>query len=154
METSEQPCRQYLLRLLARREYSALELQRKAIAKGHASEAIAENLNALQAEGWQSDTRTAEAIIASGRGRYGRAGLWRRCAAKGIANEVFEAAWEATAPDRDFDAELEQVKAKAMRKYKLRDFRDLDPALKRKLIGFLQYRGFNPFEVLARWQEQ
>ncbi|MGC3872776.1 regulatory protein RecX [Halomonas sp. GXIMD04776] len=53
------------IRLLARREYSRVELERRLAAKGHASDDIAESLDALASEGLQSDARFAEIFLRS-----------------------------------------------------------------------------------------
>ncbi|ERN40484.1 hypothetical protein KR51_00030300 [Rubidibacter lacunae KORDI 51-2] len=149
-----QDCQSYFLRLLARRDYSARELERKASSKGYAPADIADAIAEVRGRDFQSDLRTAEGIIEAARGRYGPTAVRRKCLEKGIAAEVFEHAWDDVASDRDFEAELEQVKAKAMRQYRLDGFDNLDPATTRKLANFLQYRGFNAFAVLAQWQNK
>lgn len=53
------------IRLLARREYSRAELQRRLAAKGHTAESVDEALDALAAEGLQSDTRFVEIFLRS-----------------------------------------------------------------------------------------
>lgn len=53
------------VRLLARREHSALELQYKLRQRGHEAEEINSELAALQERGWQSDERFAESRVAS-----------------------------------------------------------------------------------------
>ncbi|CAM3390351.1 regulatory protein RecX [Halomonas lysinitropha] len=53
------------IRLLARREYSRLELAERLAAKGHASESIAECLDELADQGLQSDDRFAESFLRS-----------------------------------------------------------------------------------------
>lgn len=52
--------RQYCLSLLARRDYSAYELNQKLAAKGATSEQIAAILTMCHDKGWQSDVRFAE----------------------------------------------------------------------------------------------
>lgn len=53
------------LQILARREHSKLELQRKLTAKAYPSELIETVLEGLAEEGWQSDERYAEAYSRS-----------------------------------------------------------------------------------------
>ena len=53
------------IRLLARREYSRAELERRLSAKGHAAEEIGQVLDALADEGLQSDERFAEVFVRS-----------------------------------------------------------------------------------------
>ncbi|WP_302139552.1 regulatory protein RecX [Halomonas alkalicola] len=53
------------IRLLARREYSRAELATRLAAKGHEPAAIGECLDALEAQGLQSDARFAETFLRS-----------------------------------------------------------------------------------------
>ncbi|SHE62224.1 regulatory protein [Modicisalibacter ilicicola DSM 19980] len=53
------------IRLLARREYSRAELERRLAAKGHAAESVAEALDDLTEQGLQSDARFAEIFLRS-----------------------------------------------------------------------------------------
>ncbi|WP_163558051.1 regulatory protein RecX [Halomonas sp. NO4] len=55
--------REDAIRLLARREYARAELAARLAAKGHTPEAVAECLDALAAEGLQSDARFAESFL-------------------------------------------------------------------------------------------
>jgi len=146
-------CHAYLLRLLARREYSARELERKARQRGFDASDIAAALAHLQQQGEQSDAEVAEAIIRHGQGRYGKPALRQKCRAKGIDAETFERAWAELA-DAMAAEPLLGLKAQVQRKYGIRDFRYLDRKTKAKLARFLQYRGFNPGTVLAQWQAQ
>lgn len=53
------------IRLLARREYARAELERRLTVKGHARDEIELCLDALAAEGLQSDARFAEVFVRS-----------------------------------------------------------------------------------------
>lgn len=53
------------IRLLARREYSRVELERRLAAKGHAADSVDEALTGLAGEGLQSDARFAEVFVRS-----------------------------------------------------------------------------------------
>ena len=53
------------MRLLARREHSALELQHKLRQRGHEAQEVSAELAELQARGWQSDARFAESRVAA-----------------------------------------------------------------------------------------
>ncbi|MHB0776689.1 regulatory protein RecX [Halomonas sp. WWR20] len=61
----ESPPRDDAIRLLARREYSRAELERRLAAKGHDAETLSEALDALADEGLQSDARFAEVFVRS-----------------------------------------------------------------------------------------
>jgi regulatory protein len=146
-------CQTYFLTLLARREYSAYELRKKGENKGFDYNEITDTLEYFQQQGYQSDASVAENMILYGKGEYGKPVLKRNCLAKGIAEEVFEQTWLESAEEMESHP-LSELKSKAMRKYKLDDFHNLDHKTKAKLLNFLKYRGFNPFAVLRQWQEE
>ncbi|MBZ8180994.1 regulatory protein RecX [Oscillatoria salina] len=143
-------CQDYFLRLLSRREYTAWELRRKAQDKGYESQEITEAIDYLQSKDYQSDKRFIEDLISSSQGKYGKPVIMNKCLQKGISRDLFAEVWSETAEDLP-DNQLEDLKAKAMRKYKITDFNDLDPKTKNKLCNFLSYRGFNPFELIQQW---
>jgi regulatory protein len=146
-------CIDYFYKLLARREYSTYELTQKAQAKGFDANDITESIEKLQRLNYQSDTRFVESMITSYRGKYGKIVIKRKCRDKGIDSELFEQIWQSQTEDEK-GGELEGLKAKVMRKYKITDFHDIDPKTKRKVWNYLQYRGFNPSEVLVQWQRE
>ena len=47
---------------------------------------------------------------------------------------------------------LAGLKAKVMRKYKIDAWDKVDPKTKGKVLNYLQYRGFNGFEIWRQWQ--
>lgn len=145
-------CRDYFLRILSRRDYSASELNKKGREKGYEQGEIGEALDNVQELGYQSDSRVVSSIINASRGQYGKSALKRKCLEKGIAADVFEQVW---LEQKDGETEsLSDLKAKVMRKYKLSSFENLEQKTKAKLINYLQYRGFNPFEILDRWRNE
>lgn len=143
-------CETYFFRLLARREYSTQELRKKGREKGFSEVEIAETIEHLQAINAQSNTRVAEGMILGYQGKYGKPKIKQKCREKGISDELFEETWESLA-DLLTD-ELSSLKSKVMRKYNLNQVSNLDPKTKRKVCNFLQYRGFNPFQLLQEWE--
>ncbi|MBE9130176.1 MULTISPECIES: regulatory protein RecX [unclassified Coleofasciculus] len=146
-------CIDYFYKLLARREYSAFELTRKAREKGFDSKEIAETIQELQYKDYQSDTRFVESMITSYHGKYGKSFIKRKCWEKGIAADLFEELWELQNEGEE-TGELGSLKAKVIRKYKINDFYVIDPKTKAKLWNYLQYRGFKASEVLEKWQRE
>lgn len=146
-------CRDYFLKLLSRREYSAYELLKRGQEKGFEQEEINTALNYVQLEDYQSDSRLVAAIIASSIGKYGKSVVKRKCLEKGVKADIFERTWLEQTENEPVD-ELGSLKAKVMRKYKLDDFQTIDQKTKAKLWNYLKYRGFNPFEVLEQWQKE
>jgi regulatory protein len=146
-------CSDYFLRLLSRREYSAHELLKKGREKGFDPGEIEDAINELQQKDYQSDIRLVNSLIDSSKGKYGKSMLKRKCFEKGISAELFEQVWsEKTESDSSND--LDDLKNKVMRKYKLDSFQNIDPKTKSKLWSYLQYRGFNPYEILTQWQSE
>ncbi len=146
-------CIDYFYRLLSRREYSAYELTKKAQEKGFETSEITEAIQELQSKDYQSDTRLVESMIASYQGKYGKSLIKRKCREKGISANVFDQIWESQT-EAEETGELDNLKAKVMRKYKIDDFLSIEPKTKAKLWNYLQYRGFNASEVLAQWQRE
>ena len=146
-------CIDYFYQLLSRREYSTYELTKKAQEKGFEIQEITESLQELQSKDYQSDTRLVESMIASYQGKYGKSVIKRKCREKGINGDLFEEVWQSQAEGEE-TGELDDLKAKVMRKYKINDFLSIEPKTKAKLWNYLQYRGFNPSNVLAQWQRE
>ena len=62
---AEQTPLQRALGLLTRREHSRRELSRKLTSRGVEAADVRSAVDRLEAEGWQSDTRFAEALVRS-----------------------------------------------------------------------------------------
>ena len=146
-------CTDYFYQLLSRREYSVRELLKKGQEKGFEESEITDAINHLQNLGYQSDSRVIESMISSYRGKYGKSMLKRKCFEKGIDADVFEQIWSEQAENKETD-ELDELKAKVMRKYKIDDFENIDRKTQSKVFNYLQYRGFNAFEVWQQWQNE
>ena len=144
-------CQTYFFQLLARREYSATELQKKGQDKGFSAAEIAAAIDYLQAINAQSDIRVAEGVILGYQGKYGKPKIKQKCREKGISDDLFAETWDNLSDQLEAE-DLPHLKNKVMRKYNLDQFSNLDAKTKRKVCNFLQYRGFNPFQVLKQWE--
>lgn len=147
-------CQDYFLYLLSRQEYSARDLSNKGQKKGFAIEEINAVIEDLQEKNYQSDTRLVTALIASAQGKYSKSALKTKCYQKGIDLELFERLWEETADMTEVDRSFPELKDKVMRKYRLTNWHEIDPKTKSKVWRYLQYRGFNPGELLQQWQQE
>ena len=149
-------CLDYFYFLLSRKDYSASELRKKGQEKGFGNEEILEAIAQIQDRGYQSDTRLVANSIASAAGKYGKSAIKRKCLQKGITSDLFEQVWEEEiAENQDSEAEkLAELKAKIMRKYKIDTWGKADPKTKGKVLNYLQYRGFNDFEIWRQWQAE
>ncbi len=149
-------CLDYFYYLLGRRDYSVGELSQKGKEKGYELEEIEKAIAHLQELGYQSDRRLVENLISTSQRKYGKSAIKRKCLQRQIPSAIFDQIWDAQqaeAPSEDQNA-LAELKAKVMRKYKVDDFQNLDNKTYKQICGFLQYRGFNPFEVLAQWRTE
>lgn len=148
-------CYEYFLRLLSRREYSAVELQKKAQEKDFLPLEIATALEQVQSYDYQSDRRLVSSLIATAQGKYGKTMIWRKCYQKGIDRDLFEEIWQETVAEEDTNTNnWNELREKVKRRYKVENFHHLDPKTKAKIANFLQYRGFKPWELLALWQRE
>lgn len=145
-------CQTYFNLLLSRRDYSVKELEKKGQEKGFPFEEITEAIAHLQSLGYQSDRRLANTLIESGKGKYGKSAIRRKCLSKGITPEIFEQAWNEQPELPDDLAETQDLQAKVARKYKITNWANLDPQTQGKVYRYLQYRGFNASEVLEYWR--
>jgi regulatory protein len=149
-------CLDYFYFLLSRKDYSASELRKKGQEKGFGNEEILEAIAQIQDRGYQSDTRLVANSIASAAGKYGKSAVKRKCLQKGIASDLFEEVWESELSE-NLDSETEKLaglKAKVMRKYKIDAWDKVDQKTKGKVLNYLQYRGFNAFEIWRQWQTE
>ena len=124
------------LRLLARREHSRVELERKLGPHAGSSAVIAEVLEALVQKKQLSDERYAEERAHSMARKYGAARIRQDLKAKGVDAQLIERISSA--------GDLERARAILTRKYR-------EPAASReeraKRMRFLQSRGFS-FDII------
>lgn len=146
-------CLDYFYNILSRREYSARELLKKGQEKGFNDQEIADALTEIQLKGDQSDSRFVEMMISSYQGKYGKSAIKRKCLEKGIAADVFEQIWGEQTESAE-TGELNTLKNKVVRKYKIDSFKKIETKTKAKLLNYLSYRGFNSFEILKQWQRE
>ncbi|WP_127476329.1 regulatory protein RecX [Sulfurivermis fontis] len=122
--------------LLAQREHSARELERKLCDKGFPSGRVAECIARLQQERLQSDARYAESYVhlRAGKG-YGPLRIRAELAERGVADEFI------APPLEEMDGQWSELAEQARRKRfgnKLpQDFQE-----RARQARFLQYRGF------------
>lgn len=132
----------YALKILTRRDYSEAELRRKLGERGISAEVVEETIGRLKESRYLDDRRFAlrwaESAVRNGKG-YGfriRFELSRR----GIADELVE---EVTAQLSAEYAEADALKALVEKKFPGFDPLYADDRRKRRIIGYLQRRGFS-----------
>lgn len=129
------------LRLLARREHTRVELQRR-LASHAASEAdVAHLLDELTERGWLSERRVAEQVIHSRRDRYGSRRIRQELLTKGVAEDVIS----------DSLSQLKETDLNAARKVWRRKFGEAprNAAERARQVRFMLGRGFALDTVLA-----
>ncbi len=131
----EVPLRVRALRLLARREYSRLELERKLALYTDDAKEIAALLADFEQRGWISERRVVEQVRAVRRRRFGAQRIVQELRGKGIGEEAIAATL----------AELQQGDLAAAREVWRRKFGKLPNGLaeRARQVRFLQSRGFS-----------
>ena len=85
------------LRLLARREYSRLELQTRLSSDSADSEELESLLDDFEGKGWLSEQRFVDAVVRTRRPRFGSVKVLHELKAKGVSEDGIARAREALA---------------------------------------------------------
>ncbi len=124
--------------LLARREHSRRELQRKLVQRGFSEDVIASALAQLRADGYQSDARFVASLMRSRVDKgYGPLRIRAEAQKHGLDDGLVETVL--TEAEIDWPALAVAQARKRARGRSVRDFKD-----RVKLAQFLQRRGFPP----------
>jgi regulatory protein len=141
MADSRPSPRRQALDLLARREHSRLELERKLAARDYEPELIGETLDQLQRENLQSDERFAESFVQARAARgQGPVRIRMELAERGVSGAdacLREAGL-------DWAALARETRIKRFGKAVPGDFKE-----KARQMRFLQYRGFSHDQITA-----
>src|SRR3972149_9440236 len=121
--------------MLARREYSRLELGRKLAAVAENPEEIAGLLDDFERRGWLSESRVAEQVLTSRRRRVRAQRIVHELRAKGLSDAAI-----AGAQLQLKESELETARAVWMKKFGVEPANARDRA---RQMRFLQGRGFS-----------
>ncbi|MFZ2950137.1 MAG: regulatory protein RecX [Desulfuromonadaceae bacterium] len=132
---------QYALRLLTGRDYSSARIRQKLAGREIAGSDLDAVILRLQTEGWLDDTRYAarfaESALSSGRYYGPRLRLEMR--RRGFTPDVVN---EALAPLLAESDEISEVRSAAERRYPGFCYSAASDRDKRRVVGFLQRRGF------------
>ena len=140
MNTSES-LRSRALGLLARREHSRTELQRKLSPHTEDAQELIDLLDDFTRRGWLSDARFAEALVHDKQAKFGTSRLAYELRQRGVEESVI----------RDQLAELKDSELERARQVWQSKFGVLpeDAKARAKQMRFLQSRGFS-FEVIGK----
>jgi regulatory protein len=142
----EQTPLQRALGLLTRREHSRRELSRKLASRGVEAADVRSAVDRLADEGWQSDTRFAEALVRSrASGGYGPLRIRAELSTHGLDREAVAAAMAT------FDGDWTETACDLVRR-RFGPGRRIEPAQARKIADFLIRRGFDAAAVRAASQ--
>jgi regulatory protein len=136
-----QSLRARALAILARREYSRQELERKLLPYADNPEEIPPLLADFERRGWLSERRVAEELIATRRRRYGVQRIAHELREKGVSDETIGGALAGLK-----ESELEAARAVWQRKF---GALPASASEKARQIRFLQGRGFS-FDTIRR----
>ena len=139
---------QYALRLLTGRDYSVARISRKLAGREVAGSDLAAVILRLQHEGWLDDaryaSRFAESALSSG--RYYGVRLRMEMRRRGFTPDVVDKTLAPLLAERD---EISEVRSAAERRYPGFCYSEASDRDKRRVIGFLQRRGFG-FSAIIR----
>ena len=138
---SEAPLRAKALRMLARREYSRFELERRLTPFTEDPAEISELLDDFERRGWLSESRVVEQVLASRGRRFGAQRIAHELREKGLSDAAI-----AGAQMQLKEGELETARAVWMKKFGVVPVNARDKA---RQMRFLQGRGFG-LEVIRR----
>ncbi len=125
------------VRLLSRREHSALEIRDKLLKRDFDENEINQTINELQQGGWLSDERFAEAYIRMRQLKgFGPIRISMELNERGVDDSIIETYLDEK--DDSWQQTLLQQYSKKYKDSKIEDYND-----KAKRIRFLQYRGFH-----------
>jgi regulatory protein len=127
--------RQRALDLLARREHTSAELQRKLAPHTEDPDELAELLEELARRGWLSDARFAESLVHDKRAKFGATRLAHELRQRGVPDDLV----------REQMAELKDTELDRARRVWQSKFGVMpeDAKARAKQMRFLQSRGFS-----------
>jgi regulatory protein len=139
---------QYALRLLTGRDYSVARIRQKLAARDVAEQDLEDAIHRLQREGWLDDRRYAERFAASAlsSGRYYGVRLRLEMRRRGFAADIVNETLEPLLAESD---ETSEVRSAAERRYPGFCYSAASDRDKRRVVGFLQRRGFR-FSAIMR----
>jgi regulatory protein len=123
------------IRMLARREHSRAELSRRLVARGGDPQEVERVLDALEREGYLSDARFAQMLVARKAERFGKRAIATAMRARGVDSETAKAALT-TIEGAD---ELTHARNAWARRFKVRASDERERA---RQVRFLLARGY------------
>ena len=137
----------YALRLLTGRDYTTARIRQKLVAREVAEQDLDVVIIRLQREGWLDDRRYAERFAASAlaSGRYYGVRLRMEMRRRGFTPDVVD---ETVTPLLAGNDEVSEARSVLERRYPAFSYSTASERDKRRVIGFLQRRGFGLSVIL------
>jgi regulatory protein len=126
------------LRLLARRDHTRRELERKLAPHVEDAAELQGLLDDFTARGWLSEARAADQIVHSKRGRFGMARIRQALIEKGVPPDLIANALQALK-----ETEVEAARSVWSRKFSAMASTSATAAERARQVRFLQSRGFS-----------
>ncbi|EAT11184.1 regulatory protein RecX [Bermanella marisrubri] len=144
-ELNESELRRKAVELLARREYSFAELEKKLLPLSSDETLVYNALDWMVENGLQSDQRFATMYVRSkALSGYGPIRIRMELKQKGVSESLMELAFDELANELDWIATVDQQIEKKSRNLDLADPKD-----KNKLMGYMQRRGFSLDQIYS-----
>lgn len=143
---------QYALRLLAARDYTSARLKEKLRSREFSESDLNEAVARLEAENWVSDRRYAERFAESAlaSGRYVGPRLRMELRRRGIPDDLVSEVIGRLAEEYDEGREVRAVLERRFPRFSYAAASDKD---KRRVLGFLQRRGFGLSAIMRAMKE-
>jgi len=139
--SDEKEIKHIAIQLLSRREHSMKELRRKLLDKSFSLVAVDDVLTRLKVEGWQSDSRFAEAYVRMRTNNgFGPIRILQELKERGVDESLF-------ADLLDYDDSIWFEKAVSVYVKKFGEGVSDDYTIVAKQKRFLQYRGFTKEQI-------
>ncbi|WP_159084210.1 regulatory protein RecX [Saccharobesus litoralis] len=143
----EKKARHYLTFLLARRDYSQVEIKRKFYSQGYSSQLCEQLLSEFIDKGYQSDSRFTEVFVRNKISRgYGKNKIFAELQAHKISYAEFELCLAEL--EVDWFSQLLQLYEKRYGETGPDNVKD-----KQKISRYLMQKGFNQQEINQLWRE-
>jgi len=144
---------QYALRLLTGRDYAVAGIRRKLALRNVAEDDLDTVIHRLQHEGWLDDQRYAERFAASAlsSGRYYGVRLRLEMRRRGFTADLVN---ETLTPLLTESDEISEVRSAAERRYPGFSYSVANDRDKRRVIGFLQRRGFRLSAIMRALRDE
>jgi regulatory protein len=147
----------FFLRLLSVRDYSQVELLKKAENQNFEQADIDVAIKYLISNNFLNDDRVARNYIEFYYKSKGKNWIAQKCKTKGITGDCFEKAWlefntEAEAENPENHHKYDELKQKVKQKYGIESFNRVEPKTLSKVYNYLIYRGFNAQDIIESWK--